>query len=531
MSSTLNRTARTAVAVLLVISLSAVAQAAPGPQKKKGGPKPSGTPMLWTDPGDVAARDLYHGPTSPENAPAPPFTFVEEDKSGESPKFEVRDSRGTRWSVKLGPEAQAETVATRLVWAVGYFAEESYYLDEARVRRLPKLSRGREFVTGDRVRGARFEPKRADVVRGPSWGWNKNPFEDTRELSGLKILMILLNNYDAREANNRVLYVDGHDGRTEARFVVSDLGATLGRAGGLGGKRAKNDLEAFLSTKFVRGVDERDGVVEFDYDTRPRGLGHLSVLQPFYYRAEVKKEKAMRGIPVEHAAWIGSYLSRLTDEQLSEAFRAANYDGATAEGYVRALRERIDQLARLQGAPAVAQGSPVAAEGAALAADFQADDAPALTAFEGSVKEYSRLRERLEEKLPKLPKDATARQIDAHKAAFQRIVRDARAGARRGDIFTPVASAAVRRILKTELDGADKRELREKVFEAETQGVVMRVNHPYPETQELVDVPPTLLLKLPQLPKQVKYRFVGRSLLLVDRENGLIIDFMPDALP
>jgi hypothetical protein len=33
------------------------------------------------------------------------------------------------------------------------------------------------------------------------------------------------------------------------------------------------------------------------------------------------------------------------------------------------------------------------------------------------------------------------------------------------------------------------------------------------------------------LPQQVRYRYVGRNLLLVDRENGLIIDFMTDALP
>jgi hypothetical protein len=155
----------------------------------------------------------------------------------------------------------------------------------------------------------------------------------------------------------------------------------------------------------------------------------------------------------------------------------------------------------------------------------------ALASFEGRVKEYARLRERLEEKLPKLPKDAAAEQIEAHKESFRQLVRNARARAKRGDIFTPESSAAVRHILKGELDGGDKRELREKVSEAETQGVVMRVNYPYPETQELVDIPPTILLKLPQLPKQVKYRFVGRSLLLVDRENGLIVDFMPNALP
>jgi len=315
-------------------------------KKVKEAKESTATPVLWRDPGDVSTRDLRYGPGSPDLAPLGPFTFVEEEKKGESPKFNVSDSKGVLWSVKLGEEAQAETVSTRLVWAVGYFAEESYYFDEARIENLPTLSRGQEYVAaGGVVRGARFEPKRAHMKRGPTWGWSKNPFEESRELSGLKVLMILLNNFDAREENNRVIYADASV--REAHHYVTDLGATLGRAGGLGGKRTKNSLEDFLSTKFVRGVDERDGVVEFDYDTRPRGFGHLAVLHPLYYRGEVKKEKAMRGIPVGHARWIGSLLSRLTDEQLRDAFRAASYDEATMELYVRALRERINQLTRL----------------------------------------------------------------------------------------------------------------------------------------------------------------------------------------
>lgn len=158
--------------------------------------------------------------------------------------------------------------------------------------------------------------------------------------------MILLNNFDAHSGNNRIIYVSGPRS-TEAHYYVTDLGATLGRAGGLGGTRTKNDLADFLSTKFVRGVDARDGVVEFDYDTRPSGLGHLSVFHPFYYRHEVNKEKAMRGIPVAHARWIGSLLSQLSDEQLRDAFRAANYTEGVRESYVRALRERINQLSEL----------------------------------------------------------------------------------------------------------------------------------------------------------------------------------------
>jgi len=33
------------------------------------------------------------------------------------------------------------------------------------------------------------------------------------------------------------------------------------------------------------------------------------------------------------------------------------------------------------------------------------------------------------------------------------------------------------------------------------------------------------------LPQEVRYRFVGKNMLLVDRENNLIIDYMMDVLP
>ena len=317
-------------------------------QSQEGDNDPAGTPIIWRDPGDIATRNLRHGPGAPHLAPTAPFTFVKEDKSGESPKFDVKDARGVKWAVKLGEEAQAETVATRLVWSVGYFAEEAYYFERVRIRGLSKLSRGMEFV-GRRglVVGARFEPRREQIKRGSTWDWDKNPFADTQELNGLKVLMILLNNYDARKENNRVLHVkDSESGNVEAQHAVTDLGATLGRSGGLGGKRSKNNLEDFLSTRFVMGVEE-NGAVEFDYDTRPTKLGMLSVVYPPYYRGEVKKEKSMRRIPVGHARWIGSLLSQLSDQQLHDAFDAAGYDRATKNGYVNALSERIRQLTRL----------------------------------------------------------------------------------------------------------------------------------------------------------------------------------------
>ena len=155
----------------------------------------------------------------------------------------------------------------------------------------------------------------------------------------------------------------------------------------------------------------------------------------------------------------------------------------------------------------------------------------ALATFDKHVKDYVKLREGLEGKMPKLPDKSTPERIEAHKNAFEDSVRAARAGAKHGDIFSPQISEYIRAIIRNEFKGKDRLELRKMVYEADTKGVPLRVNYTYPDNKELIEMPPTLLLRLPQLPKQMRYRFVNQNMLLVDRENGLIIDYMVNAIP
>jgi hypothetical protein len=180
-------------------------------------------------------------------------------------------------------------------------------------------------------------------------------------------------------------------------------------------------------------------------------------------------------------------------------------------------------------APALAQTTAGPSQNTQVV--LSAKDKQTVAAFDKRVKEYVKMRERVERKMPKLSKDATPEQIEAHKTTFQERVRAARAGAKPAQIFKTDIASYIRATIKDEFKGRDRAELRETVFEAETQGVPVRVNYPYPPSKELLEMPPTLLLRLPQLPKQLRFRFVGRSMLLMDRENGLIIDYMTDALP
>jgi hypothetical protein len=155
----------------------------------------------------------------------------------------------------------------------------------------------------------------------------------------------------------------------------------------------------------------------------------------------------------------------------------------------------------------------------------------AIQTFEDQVKDYVKLRNQVRDQAPKLSKDATPEQIQTYRTILADSLRNARKGAKRGDLFTPDIASFIRSTLKNEFQGKDRKEIRDIAFETELQGVVLRVNYPYAQSAELSEMPATLLAKLPQLPKEVRYRFVGRNLVLVDRESNVILDFMPDALP
>lgn len=158
-------------------------------------------------------------------------------------------------------------------------------------------------------------------------------------------------------------------------------------------------------------------------------------------------------------------------------------------------------------------------------------DQAALADFQKRIADYSKLRARVARKLRKLPPKATPEQIEAYKAALQKRVIATRSKARQGDILTPKAATAIRTIISTAYVGEDRKHLRETVFEAENKSVPVRANSPYPEASEILEMPPALLLALPQLPKELRWRFVTNNLLLMDSDILLIVDYMTNALP
>jgi hypothetical protein len=162
---------------------------------------------------------------------------------------------------------------------------------------------------------------------------------------------------------------------------------------------------------------------------------------------------------------------------------------------------------------------------------LSSDDKKIIADFELRTKRYVDLRNKARAKLPKLSESATPEEIEAHQTALRNAVLAWRVNARQGALFTQSATVLIRNIIKSEFKGYEGAEIRQAVFEADTKGVPIKVNVVYPESKELVEMSPALLLTLPQLPKELRYRYIGRSLVLMDRDVGIIIDFMKDALP
>ena len=286
-----------------------------------------GEAVLWREPTDIASRDLFVGPGGDEKKPdLANLTFLSESPSGYSVKYQVRDGNGRKWVIKLGNEARPETTALRLLWAVGYVTEINYLVPCVHIAGAPKPRKDVPRCENDGFADARFEERGDGVKRGDNWDWKSNPFAGKRELNGLLVMMALLNNWDLKTSNNVILQTTNADGVTEQRYVISDLGATFGKTGGPI-SHSRNEPEKYVKTKFVEG--QKSGHVRFAYSGKQGGL--------------------FDQVSVADAKWIGSLLAQLSDKQIEDAFRAADFKPEEMQMLVAEVKDRINQLVNLPG--------------------------------------------------------------------------------------------------------------------------------------------------------------------------------------
>jgi hypothetical protein len=333
-----------AAIIFLVLPVTSIAK--DGKKSRHDTPSvPTGAAVLWSNPTDIASRDLFYGPGGKEYAPHTTFTFLKEDLDGTNPKFDVRDENGVKWKVKLGPEARPETVASRLLWAVGYFANEDYFLSDLRVEQMQRLKRGQELIGPDgSMHDVRLKRYLKDQKKIGNWHWRQNPFTGTRELNGLRVMMAVINNWDLKDENNSVYKEkadDNHD--PELQYVVSDLGASFGTTGiSFTHKGSKGNLSAYSHSKFIRRVSGQ--YVDFDFPARPN---FTRLVHPREFVVRMRLRWIGRRVPRADAKWMGQLLSQLSKDQVRQAFRAADYSSEEVEKFTELVEDRVKELNHL----------------------------------------------------------------------------------------------------------------------------------------------------------------------------------------
>jgi hypothetical protein len=266
---------------------------------------------LWIDPGPQP-RDLFWGIGGKEYAPPADalYALKSRDDAGFSVSYDVVGPDQTEWSAKIGPEAQTETVLSRILWGLGYHQPPLYYLPSW------KLDRGREELRIESE--ARFRPKLKNLVRLKEyWHWADNPLLGAREFRGMLVILLMLNSTDLKDDNNSIYKLTEPWDGADRWFVVRDIGAALGRTGKLFPHR--NWIDGFERQGFIRRI--ANGKITFDYTGR-----HQEILEM---------------IAPDDVQWAARQMQRLTDAQWKDAFRAGNYAEPVAERFVRRIKEKI----------------------------------------------------------------------------------------------------------------------------------------------------------------------------------------------
>ena len=206
--------------------------------------------------------DLRFGPGGADGVPLPPFTFVEEHFAGSQPCVAVRDARGRLWRVKWGHEAKPESFAVRFAWALRLL-RRGHALRAAgrdRGRRQRSSARATASTQDGDVHATRASSSRIRSVRmlfdEHSWAWNDNPFLGTPQLSGLKIVNMLLSNWDTKDrrdvsrgSNTAIFEHRMSRWAREARYLITDWGGAMGKWG------SNVVVARSLGRRRVRGAD------------------------------------------------------------------------------------------------------------------------------------------------------------------------------------------------------------------------------------------------------------------------------------
>jgi hypothetical protein len=297
---------------------------------------------------DIPAMNIMAGPQSDF---AVPFdsevtcTFEEpkEKPNGVNPKFNCRSESGESIRVKYGsPEVYAEVAATRLFWALGFYADEMY---PVRLKCLGCPPNPAEPKNGEEratriIEDAVIERTFPGIVleSKENEGWNWKEFEEIDEKEGgasrrdrdaLKLLATFVQDVDSKPDNQRLAcYKEdfrnaGGSGEafcTKPVVMIEDLGSTFG-SGGVA-SISKMEYKGWKDTTVFNTAEEAKQLVKTD---QVFCVGNI-VASMGATIGTVDVGLTHPAIGEEGRRFLADLMNQLTDQQIRDLFRVARVD-------------------------------------------------------------------------------------------------------------------------------------------------------------------------------------------------------------
>ena len=194
--------------------------------------------------------------------PEETWTVFKGKSQGLTPGFEILDSKGDRYVIKLDPlgipelSTAAEAIATKIFYAIGYntpanyivrFHPDNFAIQEGTqvedsfgdeqpltewrlrrmIRRVPRAEDGTIRVTASKyISGTPIGPFRYYETRSDDPN-DIISHEDRRELRGLRLFAAWTNHDDTRAQNTQSTWIE-EDGKHFVRHYLLDFGSTFG---------------------------------------------------------------------------------------------------------------------------------------------------------------------------------------------------------------------------------------------------------------------------------------------------------------
>ncbi len=336
----------------------------------------------------VTADQVRHGGEDGEGlAVDGDLEVVAAKPGGVTGGMQVKDRRGNRFLVKFDPHGRygllsgSEAATSRLLWAAGYNVPDNrvVYVDPGRfvacrAKGAPAqeqidwaVSRAARAPDG-RVRALASKFIRGELLGPTSWRGTRRgdpndrvPHELRRELRGLRLIYVWVNNPDAKTGNSLDAYRDGL-----VRHYLIDFGTALA-AGGEG--PASAGWWYGFSWRFGwarQGV----GIVERTAATRDDSRRIRRERERDYLVAGLEREvdpytfdflwnnAAFMRMDDADAAWAARILAGFDEEMIRAALEAADWPEAVTERMVARMVTRRDAIVAAVGRRASPLGLP-----------------------------------------------------------------------------------------------------------------------------------------------------------------------------